>query len=555
MKNLLRGAVAAAAIAAACPAFAQSSPNWSRGKVPTAGEWNAAFAAKQDTLGYVPLNVAGGVMTGRLITAPPGAATSGLNLSPGTTPANPANGDIWVTSAGLFVRVSGVTIGPLSGGTTSSFAAIAPLAVSFPGNIVTYGLNTDSTLTVLNGNLGINLPNPNTWRGLQTFSAGVSIASAFSAPGLVKNSDLVSPSTTVNGQTCTLGGACTINASATSITVGATQVTGSVSTRVLFDAAGVLGEYAISGSGSVAMTNAPTLVTPTLGAAVGTSLALGGCSIGANAICATGTEELRSVSSVALAVGANGATNPVLRIDTSVPSVADGLAIIGTASGNGVALAVTSPSTNSQMTINTKGTGGLFLQNAVAGPIILSTATSINAALTYGGVTLANSVTGTGSMVLGTSPSISSLTVTSAFTATGLVTFADMANAAVATGAQYLSGASSVLVPASVIYQAETTTSFGTTTSFDFSTFINASITLTGNITAMNVANATAGKAGTIVFIQDGTGSHTTVWNSIFKFAGGVTPSLSTAAGAIDVLSYSCRSATFCVASLLNNVR
>src|SRR5882757_5458618 len=176
MKNLLRGAVAAAAIAAACPAFAQSSPNWSRGKVPTAGEWNAAFAAKQDTLGYVPLNVAGGVMTGRLITAPPGAATSGLSLSPGTTPANPANGDIWVTSAGLFVRVGGVTIGPLSGGTTSSFAAIAPLAVSFPGNIVTYGLNTDSTLTVLNGNLGINLPNPNTWRGLQTFSAGVSIA-------------------------------------------------------------------------------------------------------------------------------------------------------------------------------------------------------------------------------------------------------------------------------------------------------------------------------------------------------------------------------------------
>jgi len=27
----------------------------------------------------------------------------------------------------------------------------------------------------------------------------------------------------------------------------------------------------------------------------------------------------------------------------------------------------------------------------------------------------------------------------------------------------------------------------------------------------------TAGKAGTIVFIQDGTGSHTTVWNSIFS--------------------------------------
>jgi hypothetical protein len=555
MKNLLGGAVAAAAIAAACPAFAQSSPNWTKGKVPTAGEWNAAFAAKQDALGYVPLNVAGGVLTGRLVTAPPDAATAGFNLSPGTTPANPANGDMWATSNGLFARINGVTVGPLSGPSGASFNAIAPLNLTFPNSVVTYGLNINSTLTVMGGNLGLNLPNPNTWSGLQTFSAGVSIASAFSATGLVKNSDLVNAATTVNGQTCTLGGACTINASATLITVGATQVTGGVSTRVLFDSAGLLGEYAISGSGSVAMTNAPTFVTPVLGAAAGTSLALGSCTIGTNAICTNGTEELRSTSSVALAVGANGATNPVLRIDTSVASAADGLAIIGTASGSGVALAVISPATNSQMTINTKGTGGLFLQNAAAGPITLSTATSINGALTYGGVTLANSVTGTGSMVLGTSPSISSLTVTTAFNAAGLVTYADVAAAAIANASQYFSGASNVLVPANVIYQAETTTTFGSTTTFDFSTFINTAVTLTGNITTMTLGNVKAGQAGTIAFIQDATGSRTTVWNSIFKFTGGATPTLSAAPNAVDVLSYACRSATFCVASLLNNVR
>ena len=96
-------------------ALAQSSPNWPYKYVPTQAQWNAVFAGKQDTLGYVPLNTNGGVMTGRLVTAPPGAATSNLNLTPGTAPASPADGDMWVTSGGIFIQVNGVTVGPLVG--------------------------------------------------------------------------------------------------------------------------------------------------------------------------------------------------------------------------------------------------------------------------------------------------------------------------------------------------------------------------------------------------------------------------------------------------------
>jgi hypothetical protein len=147
------------------------------------------------------------------------------------------------------------------------------------------------------------------------------------------------------------------------------------------------------------------------------------------------------------------------------------------------------------------------------------------------------------------------LTVANSFTATGLVTFADMATAAVATAAQYLAGTASAFVPASVIYQGEVPVTFSATPTFDFSTFVNASITLTANITSMAVANVKAGQAGTIAFIQDSTGSRTAVFNSIFKFGGGTTPSLSTTPNAVDVLSYSCRSAAFCVASLIQNVR
>lgn len=123
--------------------------------------------------------------------------------------------------------------------------------------------------------------------------------------------------------------------------------------------------------------------------------------------------------------------------------------------------------------------------------------------------------------------------------------------------AQYYAGVSSTtIIPPSIIYPAETVTTYGTTTTFDFATFINTGVTLTGNITTQSVANVAAGKAGTIVFTQSGAGSFTTAWNSIFKFAGGAPPALTAgSASAIDVLFYSCRTATNCPATLVKDVR
>jgi hypothetical protein len=45
------------------------------------------------------------------------ASTTGvapLRIPHGTAPTSPVNGDLWVTSAGLYVRINGVTVGPLS---------------------------------------------------------------------------------------------------------------------------------------------------------------------------------------------------------------------------------------------------------------------------------------------------------------------------------------------------------------------------------------------------------------------------------------------------------
>lgn len=268
-----------------------------------------------------------------------------------------------------------------------------------------------------------------------------------------------------------------------------------------------------------------------------------------------------SSSASALAVGLNGATNPAFQVDSSVGSQAAGLKITGAVTGGTVAVVAIDSGSNTNLTINAKGTGTIGIGSVSTGVVTItpnvthSGTTTLSAALTYGGVTLSNSVVGTGSMVLSSGPSIATLTVTGAFNATGLVTFADMASAAIATTANYLAGAANVVVPASVIYTSETTTTFGATTTFDFNTFINTAVTLTGNITTQTLSNVTAGKGGSITFIQDGTGSRTTVWNTIFKFTGGTTPVLSIAPGAVDVLFYSCRSATNCPASLTKDVR
>jgi hypothetical protein len=137
------------------------------------------------------------------------------------------------------------------------------------------------------------------------------------------------------------------------------------------------------------------------------------------------------------------------------------------------------------------------------------------------------------------------------------VAYAMLAAAALATQANYYAAAANTVVPTNIIYPPEVTITYGATTTIDFDTLINGVVTLTGNITTLTLSNVRAGKAGTIRFIQDATGSRT--WpaggNTILKYAGGTLPSLSTTANAVDVLVYACSTATFCMASLNKDVR
>lgn len=111
-----------------------------------------------------------------------------------------------------------------------------------------------------------------------------------------------------------------------------------------------------------------------------------------------------SNSSNSLVAGPNGITNPSFNVDASTASAATGLNVKSAAAAGGLAVSVISSGSNENLTLDAKGTGTITINGTATGAITLSRATTLSGALTYGGVALNNSVTGTGSMVLSAGP-------------------------------------------------------------------------------------------------------------------------------------------------------
>lgn len=83
-----------------------------------------------------------------------------------------------------------------------------------------------------------------------------------------------------------------------------------------------------------------------------------------------------------LVVGANGATNPVLKVNTATASVATGISITGAAAAGGVAVAAISSGTDEALTINAKGAGAIGIGSVSTGAVTITPATTITGALT-----------------------------------------------------------------------------------------------------------------------------------------------------------------------------
>jgi len=109
---------------------------------------------------------------------------AGLRVPPGTAPTSPVNGDVWTTTAGIYVQINGATVGPLSAGggggalreqdytfvdgsdlghygwyRTLSAAQTVTLS-AFGSAGIFYSLNGGSSETLVNGNASasINIP-------------------------------------------------------------------------------------------------------------------------------------------------------------------------------------------------------------------------------------------------------------------------------------------------------------------------------------------------------------------------------------------------------------
>lgn len=124
---------------------------------------------------------------------------------------------------------------------------------------------------------------------------------------------------------------------------------------------------------------------------------------------------LTSTSASAIAVGPNGATNPVIKINCATGSAATGLEVVGAAAAGGAALKAISSGTNENLTVDAKGSGTITLNGTATGAIALARNTA---------------VTGTATV---TSANAAALSV-GANGATNPVLQADAATASVATG-------------------------------------------------------------------------------------------------------------------------
>ncbi len=194
--------------------------------------------------------------------------------------------------------------------------------------------------------------------GVNVGSAGAFVVNggALGTPssGTLTNATGLPPTTGIAGWPANASGCLSNNGSGTltwaacsgggGITIGTTTITSGTNTRVLYNNAGVVGEYVITGTGNVVMSASPTL-TGTVAMAAAT---------------ASGTIVQTSASSAAFESGPNGSTNPVFRLVNNVASAVTGIQITGNSTGNGVRLEAISSASVERLIIAGKGNGGFI---------------------------------------------------------------------------------------------------------------------------------------------------------------------------------------------------
>ena len=196
-------------------------------------------------------------------------------------------------------------------------------------------------------------------------------------------------------------------------------------------------------------------------------------------------------------------------------SVPNGRKVILVSNGTDIVEAHNAVSGNATVggTLGVTGVTTLTGAATVGGTLGVTGATTLSAALTYGGVTLTNNVTGTGKMVLDTTPTIATPVLTNP------------------TITAYLETAPAIV-------------NSSTTQTISLASGTVLSYTLTGNCT-FTMPTATSGTSFIVRLIQDGTGSRTATFTGV-KWPGGTVPVITTTASTgVDVISFVCIAAVW----------
>ena len=130
-------------------------------------------------------------------------------------------------------------------------------------------------------------------------------------------------------------------------------------------------------------TDATTMTMPTTSATIARTDA-GQTFTGTQAfatITASSTITITSASASAVAVGLNGATNPAFVVDSSTASQAAGLKVTGAATGGTVAIAAIDSGSNTNLTINGKGTGTIGIGSVSTGAVTITPALTLGSTI------------------------------------------------------------------------------------------------------------------------------------------------------------------------------
>jgi hypothetical protein len=263
---------------------------------------------------------------------------------------------------------------------------------------------------------------------------------------------------------------------------------------------------------------------------------------------------------------AGGVVTGALEIGAAGSLVFEG----STADGFETTLAVVDPTADRTVTLpNVTGTVVTTGDTGTVTSTMILDGTIVNADVNASAAIAGTKIEAGTTSVRGTvqlTDSVSSTSTTTAATPNAVKTANDLATAALPKSGGTMTGAitfnaGQTIVGYGLLDGAQTWTqgqrgeitalTDGATITPDFANSNNFSVTLGGNRTLANPTNLVAGQSGCIWITQDGTGSRTLAYGSQWDFAGGVAPTLSISASAVDCLVYAVQSSTRITTSLI----